>query len=108
MMTNDWVKSVNLDIFECAKQTRLAGKQLRQKAIGEYDTASLHPPYRVTTLMLNRIFGRENGKWYKLSWIPLIYHVALEGTIFNWADIVASSLSSCIVATQGGLTQRNS
>ena len=29
MMTNDWVKSVNLDIFECAKQMMVSGKKLR-------------------------------------------------------------------------------
>ena len=30
----------------------------------------------------------------------------MQGTIFNWEDIVANSLSSCIVAALGGLTQR--
>ena len=84
MMTDDWVKSVNLDTFECAKWMMVAGKKLRKKDSGEYETVILRPPYRVMALMLNRIFDRENGKWYKLSWIPLIYHVALEGTIFNW------------------------
>ena len=29
MMTNDWVKSVNLEIFECAKQMMVSGKKLR-------------------------------------------------------------------------------
>ena len=32
----------------------------------------------------------------------------MQVTIFNWADIVASSLSSCIATAQGGLTQRKS
>ena len=58
--------------------------------------------------MQNIIFGMENGKFYKLSLLPLIYHVALEGTIFNWEYIVSSILSSCIVVTQGGSTQRKS
>ena len=60
------------------------------------------------SLMLNKIFGWENGKLYKMSWIPLIYHVAMQGTIFNQANIVANSLSSCAAAAQGGLTQRKS
>ena len=47
--------------------------------------------------MLNRIFFRGNGKLYKLIWIPLIYYVAFEGTIFNWVGIISSSLSSCVV-----------
>ena len=84
----------------------VVGKQLRHKSTSEYETSSLRPPYRVIALMLNRIFG--NGKMYKLSWIPSIYHVAMEITIFNWAYIVSSSLSSCIATTQGGLTQRKS
>ena len=58
--------------------------------------------------MLNKILGRENWKFYKMGWIPLIYHVAMQGTIFNWADIVANILSSCIVAALGELLQRQS
>ena len=102
------MKSVILDIFECAKRMMVVGKKLCQRATDEYETTSLHTPYRIIALMLNKIFGRANGKLYKLSWIPLIYYVAMQGTIFNWADIVANNLSSCIAATQGGLTQRKS
>ena len=76
-MAGDWVKSVNLYIFECAKWMMVAEKQLCQKATDEYKTVSLRTSYQVIALMLNRIFGRENGKMYKLSWIPLIYHVAM-------------------------------
>ena len=32
----------------------------------------------------------------------------MKGTIFNWADILANSLSSCITAAQEGLHQRKS
>ena len=86
----------------------VVGKQLFQKTTGKYKTASLRTPYRITALMLNRIFGQVNGKLYKMSLIPLIYHVAMQGTIFNWVDIVANNLSSCIAVAQGGLTQRKS
>ena len=86
----------------------LAVKQLHQKGTGKYETASLCTPYKFIALMLNKIFGQENGKFYKMSWIPLICHVAMQGTIFNWEDIVSSILSSCIVVAQGGLTQRKS
>ena len=55
----------------------IAGKQFHQKASGEYENASLDTPYGLIALMLNMIFGRENGKFYKMSWIPLIYHVAM-------------------------------
>ena len=56
--------------------------------------------------MLNRIFGWENGKLYKLSWIPLIYYVAFEGTIFNWAGIISNSLLSCVDVAEGWITQK--
>ena len=104
-MTDEWVKSLELDIMDCAKKMMMARIQLCQKETGEYDSTSLHLPYMVIALMLNRIFGRENGILYKLSWIPLIYYAALEGTIFNWLDIVSSSLSSCIASAQGGMNQ---
>ena len=106
MMTNEWMESVNLYVFECAKRMMVAGKKLHQKATGKYEIASLCTPYRMITLMLNIIFGQANGKLYKMSWVPLIYHVAMQGTIFNWADIVANNLSSCIAATLGDMTQR--
>ena len=34
--------------------------------------------------------------------------MAIQGTIFNWDDIVANNLSSCIVVALGGLLQRKS
>ena len=52
--------------------------------------------------MLNMIFNRDDGIFYNIGWIPLIYHVTMEGTIFNWSYILANSLSSCITATQEG------
>ena len=56
--------------------------------------------------MVNRMFGRAKGTLYKLNWIPLIYYVAFEHTIFNWAYIISDSLPSYVAATQGGITQR--
>ena len=50
--------------------------------------------------MLNRIFGRADGKFYKIGWIPLMYHVTMEGTVFNWEDIISNGLSSCITVAQ--------
>ena len=60
----------------------------------------------MVSLMLNRIFDRADGRFYKIGWIPMMYHVTMEGTIFNWVNIVADSLSSCISATQGGMLQQ--
>ena len=82
------------------------GKTFWNKSSGEYETTHLCTPYKMVVLMLNRIFGRADGRFYKFGWIPLIYHVTMMGRIFNWADIVANSLSSCIIAVQEGLHQQ--
>ena len=97
---------VELDILECAKSMMIDGSQLGEKETGEYEKASLRPPYRFIALMFNSIFGRENGRLYKLSWIPLMYYVAFDDIVFNWADIISSSLSSCIAVAHGGMDKR--
>ena len=57
-------------------------------------------------LMLNRMFGRAHGKSIKLGWIPIIFYVATQGTIFNSANIVSNSLSACISSSLGGVSQK--
>ena len=98
---------MDMDMLDYAKKMMLAEKQFHYKALREYETTNLHTPYCLISLMLNQIFGRENEKFYKISWIPIIYHVAMQGMIFNWADIMGNKLSSCIATTLGGLTKRN-
>ena len=61
MMTDDWVKSLNLDVFECAKWMMVEGKKLWQKSIGKYDTASLCTHYKVIALMLKKYLVRKMG-----------------------------------------------
>ena len=103
-MTDEWVKKVDIDVLECAKKMMITRKQLCLNETGKYESSSLRTPFRIIVLMLNKIFGRADETLFKLSWIPLIYYVAFEGTIFNWEDIVLSSLSSCVAAAQGGIT----
>ena len=83
------------------------GKTFWHKQSGEYETAHLRTPYKMVEPMLNRIFSKADERSYKFGWIPLIYHVAMKGTVFNWADIVANSLSISVTATHEGLHQRN-
>ena len=99
-MTNEWINSLSLDYIEYAKKMMIVGKQFCQKSSNEYETAKLRTPYILISLMLSRIYGRENRDFYKMSWIPLVYHMAIQGTIFNWDDIVANNLSSCIVVAE--------
>ena len=82
------------------------GNNLRHKKSREYETSHIRTPYIMVVLMLNRIFGRADDRSYKFGWIPLIYHVAMKGTIFNWDDIVVNILSTSINVSQEGLHQR--
>ena len=82
-MTDEWVKKVDIDILECAKKMVIIRKQLRPKETGKYEYLILWTPFRIIALMLNMNFGQADGTLYKLSWIPLIYYMAFEGTIFN-------------------------
>ena len=97
-----------MDLIETMKKMMLTGKHFRNRVTGEYDTASLRVPYRFISLMLNRIFGRAHGRLFKLGWVPIIFYVASQGTVFNWASLVSSSLSSCLAAALGGEAQKRS
>ena len=75
-LTEDWLKSIRMDLVETLKRMLMPGKKFRTRSTGEYDTASLRTPYRFISLMLNRIFGRAHGKSFKLEWVPIIFYVA--------------------------------
>ena len=68
----------------------------------------LQTPFRLITLMLSSLYGRCDGKTYNFGWIPLMYYVEMEGTVFNWADIATKNLSKGIKAAQEGLNQSKS
>ena len=82
------------------------GKTFRHKESQESETTHLCTPYRIVVLMLNRIFGRADRRFFKFGWIPLIYQVTMMGKIVNWDDIVTNSLSSCITVAQEGMHER--
>ena len=103
-LTEDWLKEINLDLVETVKRMMIPGKHFRTRSLGEYDTATLKTPYRLIALMLNRVFGRAHGKSFKLGWIPIIFYVATQETVFNWANIVSNSLSACIYSALGGVS----
>ena len=106
--SDDWLNNIRMDLVETFKKMMLQGKHYRYKPTGDYDTASLRAPYRFIALMLNRIFGRENGRFFKLEWIPIIFHVATQGTIFNWANLVSNIISSCLASSLAGESQKRS
>ena len=75
-LSDDWLNNIRMDLVETMKRMMLTGKHFRTRVIGDYDTASLRAPYRFIALMLNRIFGRAHGRFFKLEWIPIIFYVA--------------------------------
>jgi len=87
-LTESWLKETNLDLVETVKRMMIPGKNFQTRPLGEYDIATLRTPYRFIALMLKRIFGRAHGKSFKLGWMPIIFYVATQGTIFNWENSV--------------------
>ena len=107
-LTEEWLKGLHLDILDNVKRMMVPEKQFHTRPSREYETAHLRTPYRLIALMLNRIFWRANGKHYKLSWVPVIFFVATQGTIFNSANIISNSMSSCTSVALGGVSQKKS
>ena len=97
-----------MDLVETVKRMMILGKKFWTRPSGEYDTSTLRTPYRFIALMLNRIYGRAHEKSFKIGWIPIIFYVATQGTIFNWSNIVSNSLSACISSDLGGVSQKKS
>ena len=82
-LSDDWLNNIRMDLVETLKKMLLQGKHYRYRLTGDYDTASLRAPYRFIALMLNKIFGRAHGRFFKLEWIPIIFHVATVGDNFQ-------------------------
>ena len=101
-----WLKDLNLDVVEIVKRMMIPGKKFCTMPSGEYETASLRTPYRLIVLMLNHIFRRANGNNFKIGWVPVIFFVATQGTIFNWTNIVSNNVLACISASLGGVYQK--
>ena len=64
-LTESWLKDINLDMMETVKKMMIPGKNFRTRPSGGYETSTLRTPYMFIALMLNRIFGRANGKNFK-------------------------------------------
>ena len=82
-LSNDWLDNLRMDLVETLRRMLFPGKLYRHRETEDYDTASLRAPYRFVALMLNRIFGRASGRLFKFEWVPIMFHVATQGTVFN-------------------------
>ena len=103
-LTERWLKEIAMDLVETVKRMMIPRKNFQTRPFGEYDTSTLCTPYIFIALMLNSIFGRSHRKRFKIGWIPIIFYVATQGTIFNWSNIVSNSLSACISSALGGVS----
>ena len=65
--TERWLKNLNLDVVETVKRMMIPNKKFCTRPSGEYETEILCTPYRLISLMLNIIFGRANGKNFKIG-----------------------------------------
>ena len=82
-VTIEWVKGLNFYYTTKARMMTINGKIFGNKQSGEYETTHLKTLYRLIVLLLNKIYGRVDGRFYKFGCIALIYHIAMKGTVFN-------------------------
>ena len=62
-MTTEWVKGLKFDDTAKARMMMIDGKNFRNKHSGEYEIAHLKTPYRLIVLLLNKIYGRVDGRF---------------------------------------------
>ena len=82
-MSEYWINILTIDYVGCVKMMMIEGNSFRKRESGDYGTTSMCTPYRLVALMHNMIFGRADGRFYKIGLIPLMYHVTMEGIVFN-------------------------
>jgi hypothetical protein len=73
--------------------------KFRADSNGIYSFSSLEPPFRYITMMVCRLYGREDTTHCFLPWVPLIYTVT-ENLSFDWAKLLSNSLTSGITKYQ--------
>lgn len=49
------------------------------------------------TAMMNQLYDRADIDVFLGTWVAIMYVIATMGTIFNWANILASTLKTNIV-----------
>ena len=59
MITEDWIKGINIDPLEYAKKIVVPRKHLRHKVSGEYESQSLRTPFRIIDLLLSWNFWQS-------------------------------------------------
>jgi hypothetical protein len=68
-------------------------KYFKLRPSSEYLTTMLRTPYQYIMVMLCRLYGEKDASKFTMSLMPLIYYCVDEGSMFNWDDILSTSLT---------------
>ena len=54
-------------------------------------------------MMLKKLYGLKDFQYSKLEWFPILHCIINKGTIFNWVDILSTSLQAQVRIVQNSL-----
>ena len=60
---------------------------------GIYSISSLVPQFMYITMMVCKMYGKEDTSHLFLPWVPLM-HIVAEGFSFDWAKLLSDNLTS--------------
>lgn len=63
---------------------------------GVYKTSHFKRPYKIIISLIYKLYGKKYAKYFKDSWVPLIFYIDSHGTIFNWGIILLANLNIAI------------
>jgi hypothetical protein len=67
---------------------------------GWYQMISLREPYIYLMALICQLYREKDFSKFLKAWIPLVYTVAIVGSIFNWGAIISKQLSICVQQDQ--------
>jgi hypothetical protein len=50
-------------------------------------------------LPCSRLYGEKDVQHFKLEWVPILYQITKEGSIFNWDQILSANIQQAINKT---------
>jgi hypothetical protein len=71
-------------------------KKFVNRASVWYNTVNLLEPYIFLMALFCCLYGENDCSKLFEDWIPLVYTIAIYGSIFNWGDIICNQLRTKI------------
>lgn len=75
-------------------------EKFRVRTDQAYKTEGLCKVYQLIAVMMSQLYGKGERDVFFGTWVPLMYVVATQGTIFNWVSILSSSLRTNIATAK--------